>query len=268
MKDPLRLATSSHPIVYEIDARSWLVRLSRQHGRRVRLGSLPDEALEPIVASGADALWLMGVWRTGPAGRRVARSRQSVVERAQAILPDFRPEDIAGSPYAVMDYVVAAESGGEDGLAALRARLAGHGVGLILDFVPNHTAVDHRWVRHHPDWYVQADTAQATREPGAWLQVRVNGRTRWSAHGRDPNFPPWSDTAQLDYRLPEVHAAMTDLLGQLALRCDGVRCDMAMLVLGDVFRTTWGAGDDDAGAGRSNGEFWWHALRQVPREPR
>lgn len=263
MNVPLRIAQTRRPIVYELDTRSWLDRLSRRYGRRIQLGDVPPEALEPILRTGCDLVWLMGVWRTGPAGRRVARSQPWLEAEARAILPDFAPDDIAGSPYAVAAWEVGPSVGGEEGLARFRHQLARAGVGLVLDFVPNHTALDHPWVHRHPEWYVHADPARADDSEN-WFTVRAGGRTHRLAHGRDPYFPAWQDTAQLDYRVPELRAAMADVLRQIASRCDGVRCDMAMLVLEDVFCDTWqgrsltpAAGDPPAG------EFWWHAIRAV-----
>ena len=264
MKVPLRIKQTHRPIVYELDTRSWLDRLSRAHGRRVQLGDIPEQALEPLVRTGADLVWLMGVWRTSPAARRVARSEPWLESEARAILPDFTPDDIAGSPYAVATYEVSPLVGGEEGLARFRQQLARLGVGLVLDFVPNHTAIDHPWVRRHPDWYVHGDRDRTAAEPDSWFTVRVDGRTHHLAHGRDPNFPAWRDTAQLDYRVPGLRSAMVDLLLQVASRCDGVRCDMAMLVLEDVFCDTWQGRSLTPPAGDAPaGEFWWHAIRAV-----
>lgn len=264
MNPPLRLRTTRHPILYEIDTRSWLARLTREHGRRVRLGDVPKEAIDAILATGADLVWLMGVWRTGPAGRALSRGLPWLEAEARAILPDFSREDIAGSPYAIADCEVSPVLGGEDGLAAFRRRLALAGVGLVLDFVPNHTATDHPWVRRHPDRYVQLDDAAAAGDPVGWFAVRAAGQTVRIAHGRDPSYPAWRDTAQLDYRVPETRAAMADVLRQVATRCDGVRCDMAMLVLDDVFCATW----HDRSAvppahDAPGGDFWWNAIRAV-----
>lgn len=264
MRPPLRVRNARHPVLYEIDTRSWLERLTRLHGRRVQLGDVPTEALEPILRTGADLVWLMGVWRTGPAGRRASRGAPWLEPEARAILPDFEPSDIVGSPYAIAAYEVAPVLGGEEGLARFREQLAGSGVGLVLDFVPNHTATDHPWVRRHPDWYVNADRDQAQADPDSWFTVRADGRTRRIAHGRDPYFPAWRDTAQLDYRVPELRAAMADVLRQVASRCDGVRCDMAMLVLEDVFCATWqGRSSTPATGDAPAGEFWWHAIRNL-----
>ncbi|HWP62156.1 MAG TPA: alpha-amylase family glycosyl hydrolase [Candidatus Binatia bacterium] len=262
MNAPLRIRQTHRPILYELDTRSWLNRLSHEYGRRIQLGNVPQEALEPILRTGCDLVWLMGVWRTGPAGRSAARREAWLEATARAILPDFAPNDIVGSPYAVAAWEISPVVGGEEGLARFRRQLAEAGVGIVLDFVPNHTALDHPWVRRHPEWYVHVDPDHVEGESS--LVVRAGGRVHRLAHGRDPNFPAWRDTAQLDYRIPAVRDAMADVLGQVASRCDGIRCDMAILVLEDVFRATWQGRSvpppaDDSPAG----EFWWHAIRAV-----
>jgi hypothetical protein len=60
------------------------------------------------------------------------------------------------------------------------------------------------------------------------------------AYGRDPNFPGWPDTLQLNYANPELQRARIDELVAIAGKCDGVRCDMAMLLLSEIFQRTWG----------------------------
>jgi hypothetical protein len=170
-----------------------------------------------------------------------------------------------GSPYAVGAYEVPDNLGGEAGLAALRQRLAAAGIGLILDFVPNQMAMDHLWVRRHPEWFVRADSAQRAADPGGYFEVRADGR-HWVAYGRDPNYPAWMDTAQLEYRHPDVPRAMTQALREIATRCDGVVCSLAMLVLDDVFRTTWTGRSIAPSAAEDAspfGEFWWHASSAV-----
>ena len=46
------------------------------------------------------------------------------------------------------------------------------------------------------------------------------------AHGRDPNYPGWPDTLQLNYANPELQKSRIDELIAIAGKCDGVRCDM------------------------------------------
>ncbi len=55
------------------------------------------------------------------------------------------------------------------------------------------------------------------------------------ARGRDPYFPPWPDVAQLNAFAPGLRQAAADTLLDIADQADGVRCDMAMLMLNDVF---------------------------------
>jgi hypothetical protein len=68
----------------------------------------------------------------------------------------------------------------------------------------------------------------------------MGGQERILAYGRDPYFPGWPDTLQLNYGNPQFQQAWLQQLTSIAARCDGVRCDMAMLVLPEVFEKTWG----------------------------
>jgi hypothetical protein len=74
------------------------------------------------------------------------------------------------------------------------------------------------------------------------------------ANGRDPYFDGWPDTLQLDYSNPAAQVARSGELERIAGQCDGFRCDMAMLVLPDVFDRTWG---------RRAPLFWPEATRRV-----
>lgn len=58
------------------------------------------------------------------------------------VLPDYRMPDIIGSPYAVVDYVTNPDIGTDADVINLRVRLNSMGMRLMLDFVPNHSAVD------------------------------------------------------------------------------------------------------------------------------
>ena len=125
--------------------------------------------------------------------------------------------------------------GGWDGVDTARRSLNGRGLELVLDFVPNHTAFDHPWTSEHPDRYVPVRPTTRARAGG----FSARWRMPLVACGRDPNFPPWRDVAQLNYFNPETRVAMAGELRTIAAHCDGVRCDMAMLVLNDVFERTW-----------------------------
>jgi Alpha amylase, catalytic domain len=225
-----------HPFIYEINTWVWLGELARREARAVDLGSVPEQEWDAIAALGFDAVWLMGVWERSPAGIAIALENPGLVESFRRALPDFRPEDVVGSPYCIRRYVVDEHLGGPEGLAEARTALADRGLGLILDFVPNHVAPDNPWTEAHPEYFVTGDEDDLARDPASFTQVA--GRVL--ANGRDPYFPAWPDVVQLDAFAPELREAVVETLQDVAGRCDGVRCDMAMLMLNDVFERTWG----------------------------
>lgn len=222
------------PLLYQINTRCWLRELSDAAGRAVTLTDVPDTEFARWRQLGFTHLWLMGVWATGPQCRAMAVKEPDLIHAYNEIIPGWREEDVGGSPYAIADYKVPRALGGDVALKKFREKLHLHGLKLILDFVPNHLGLDHAWLREQPDLFVQSPV----EVPGTFAQETVTG-IRWLANGKDPYFLPWNDTVQLDYRRVSTRAAMRDLLLAVAERCDGVRCDMAMLLLNDVFAKTW-----------------------------
>ena len=69
----------------------------------------------------------------------------------------------------------------------------------MLDFVPNHTALDHPWVQEHPEYYVPGDEEKLSREPHNYTRIETSQGSTILAYGRDPYFPGWADTLQLNY---------------------------------------------------------------------
>jgi hypothetical protein len=260
-----RLLTTTHPLVYEVNARVFLKELSEREGKRVTLGTIPDEVLQGWADEGLDAVWLMGIWSTGPTGVRIAREHEGLYGEYKNVLPDFTEEDVIGSPYAIRAYEPAKGIGGFKSLSTLHERMKEHGLGLILDFVCNHTARDHDWVVSHPEFYVQGNAGDEVERPDAFFRVRTDKGDRVIAFGRDPVFPGWTDTAQLNYNSAAARRAIIDEMRKIGGYCDGLRCDMAMLVLHDVFRRTWGDLAPREG-GASEEEFWKEAIRTVRAE--
>ena len=154
-------------------------------------------------------------------------------------LPDFVLDDIVGSPYAVYDYSPDHRVGSPDNLQSLRRSLEKEGLFLILDFVPNHTACDHPWTRRNPERFVQDSGAGSEPCPEGFFRVLDAPGGPCIAHGKDPYFPPWTDTAQINYASPEAVSAMLETLTHISKYCHGLRCDMAMLVLRNIFWKTW-----------------------------
>ena len=245
-----------YPSLYQVNTRVWLTERGRALGRPATLDDVPDAELDRIAAMGFDWVWLLSVWQTGAAGQRVSRANLEWRQEFERTLSDLREEDIAGSGFAITRYTVSVALGGDEALARIRARLRERGLRLMLDFVPNHTALDHPWVDEHPECYVSGTELDLARAPQNYIYVRAgSGRgDLLLAHGRDPYFSGWPDTLQLDYSNQATQDAMIGALAKIAERCDGVRCDMAMLVLPDVFERTWG---------RSALPFWPEATRRV-----
>ena len=226
----------AHPHLLEISAWPWLERLSRDAGRRVTLEDVPTAHWDRIAAEGFDLVFLMGVWRRSVIGREIARTDPGLMAEYDRTLPGWTPADVPGSPYCIQAYEPDDCMGGWDGLDAARRELRARGIRLVLDFVPNHTAFDHAWITTHTDRYVVGTEDDYRAAPSEFRRV-ADGV--YIACGRDPYFAPWTDVAQLNYFNPDTRAAMQGTLGAIAAHCDGVRCDMAMLVLNEVFGRTW-----------------------------
>ncbi|MCE5339204.1 MAG: alpha-amylase [Methanomicrobiaceae archaeon] len=246
-----------YPSLYEVNTRVRLRYIARETGRRVTLDDIPDTWLAGLVGCGFDWVYLMGIWKTGEAGRRVSGSNEEWLSGYRDLLPDLREEDICGSGFAVTGYVLHPDIGEPDALIRFRDRLHRQGLSLMLDFVPNHTAPDHPWVRDHPDYYIHGTEEDLARRPQDFVRVDLPGGPVVLAHGRDPSFGGWPDTLQLDYGNVAVQEAMIAEVQRIAGWCDGIRCDMAMLVLPEIFRQTWGKAMDP---------FWPRVIREVRGE--
>ncbi|MEX5214745.1 MAG: alpha-amylase family glycosyl hydrolase [Nitrospiraceae bacterium] len=247
-------ALPTYPSLYQINARVWLTELSRKLGKPVTLDDIPDVELDRLAQTGFDWIWFLSVWQTGPAAQGVSRANHEWRREFQETLPDLREEDIGGSGFAITGYTVHRQLGGDAALARLRQRLKQRGLRLLLDFVPNHMAPDHPWVEKHLDYFIQGSEHDLATAPQNYCRLDTPQGPRVLAYGRDPYFAGWPDTLQLDYSHPATQEAMMGELVRIAGQCDGVRCDMAMLVLPDVFERTWG---------RRAPLFWPEATRRV-----
>jgi hypothetical protein len=253
-----------HRTLYQVNSRIWLNELSRKLGRHATFQDVGDDFLDSIAAKGFDWLWPLGVWQTGQIGPAVSRSNPEWQREFHEVLPDFTPEDVVGSPFAICAYRVHEDFGGNAALAHLRERLKRRGIRLLLDFVPNHTARDHHWVTNHPEYYIDGDESDLRREPQNYARVETSTGSHILAYGRDPYFPGWPDTFQLNYRSAAFRKAMTEELLTVSGQCDGVRCDMAMLLLPDVIERTWGARAlPSDGSSAVNTSFWPEAISAV-----
>ncbi|MFY9553815.1 MAG: alpha-amylase family glycosyl hydrolase [Blastocatellia bacterium] len=218
---------------------------------RVHGGSfdeITDTQLTELSHLGFDAVWVMGVWQISEGVRKLSK---------------LTSDDFEGSPYAVPDYEISRELGGRNRFSNLVQRAHDAGLSVIVDFVSNHMALDSPWIRKHPDYFVRNNTKARKQSTGDFF-LHSSGEV--VAYGRDPYFTPWHDTAQLDYSSPGLRKRMVDLLTRISKLADGVRCDMAMLVLKDCFRQLWYPLVSDASLDKKMpGEFWDQAIHAVKK---
>jgi len=256
---PLRL----HPQLYEISALPWLVRLSKQLGRSLRISDVPRAEWERFHDLGLDLIYLMGVWKRSAMGHTLSRSQTSLFTRYDECLPGWTLDDVSGSPFSIQAYEPDPSIGSWEDLGGLQEQLHELGMRLILDVIPNHTGPDHPWVREHPEYYIRGTLAGYRSAPGNYfIAENAVGGAEVIAYGRDPYFAPWTDTAQLNYFNSGLRGAMIEQIRRISGICDGARCDMAMLMLNDNFHQTWEPLLGSMPAPRE--EFWHEATRALP----
>lgn len=144
------------------------------------------EHLPRIKKLGVDVLWLMPIHPISETNRK----------------------GILGSYYAPKDYTaVNPEFGTLDDFKSLLKKAHDMGFSLILDWVPNHTGRDHKWIKEHPDFYIKGTNDSIMYESMSPTDV-------------------WWDTALLDHSNPDTRKAMIDAMRfWVELGVDGFRLD-------------------------------------------
>src|SRR4030042_4135129 len=169
------MSASRYLSLFQINTRVRLSELSATLDRPATLDDITDAELDQFAHDGFDLVWFLGVWQTGEAARRVSSSNPEWLVEFQRILPDFQENDVSGSCFAVSDYHVHIDFGGDNALARLRERLHKRGLRLILDFVPNHVAPDHRWVDEHTDFFVDGTEERLAVETQNYCRINTAG---------------------------------------------------------------------------------------------
>ena len=257
----------NNPKLYEINTRVWLRRFDTP-ARPATLEHVPLSVWDELAGKGINIVWLMGVWKLNSSVVEKYSLTDELVRGYRRALPDWRREDVIGSPYAVDSYSISSYVGNLESLQALRNTLHQRGMRLMLDFVPNHFSADSHLIHTHPEHFLQGNNALLQRDPKTFYRPQNNPQNKELifAHGRDPYFPAWTDSVQVNYFNPDARRFMTDTLLQLAQVCDGVRCDMAMLILNDIFANTWREAAAEMNYQIPQQEFWPQAIQQVKKQ--
>lgn len=257
---------SKHKItyLYEINTRVWLRELSKKYRISVNLGNIPDEEIIGLKRLNFDAVWLMGVWKSSQTGRNMLLENNIRQEELREILPDLKTDDIACSPYAIAGYEIEPNLGNRQDILNLKKRLNQQNIKLILDFVPNHLALDHPWLKENSDYFILGSEDDLKKYPKTFFKLATGDYI--FAHGKDPNFPAWQDVVQLNYFNPRTREAVLNTLADIAGLGDGVRCDMAMLILKTIQKKIWQERVFNQNRlTEPAGEFWPGAIEEVKR---
>lgn len=245
----------TNPHVLEISAHRWFNKIERDLGRKITLADIPEKYLFEIKAAGFDALWLMGIWEESLTSRQIARTDAPINNYIKKLVPDYKREDIFGSPYSICSYKVDKKFGDRTSLLKFKEKLNENGLSLILDFVGNHFSVDHPLTWQEPDLFISSK-----KEPSDKELFYQNKNGVWIAHGKDPYYAPWTDSAQLNLFNPKTRQMLMQALLEICPLCDGLRCDMVMLMLNKVHKEIWGKYINYEMPGE---EFWPQAIRTI-----
>jgi glycosidase len=254
-----------NPTILLMNTRVFVNEFSRTNGGNRTLLDIPDSVWDEY-AKRCDAIWFMGIYKPSDFSRNHALKYTNQYTEA---LPDLGDDDVVGSPYAIPEYspnpTIAADWEAFD---ILVDKLHDRNIKVYLDFVPNHVAVDHPWAKEHPEYFIEVDYEYYEKcgKNDFYPVLCTDGKMHYLAHGRDKESGAWADTLQLNYANPKVQERMEEVLMSLVDHCDGVRCDMAMLINDSEYYATWGWRLAQIGNPPWPGNFWKQAIPKAKKK--
>jgi len=244
--------------MYEINTRVWI----KQFEKGTTLSKIPSQVFDELKSKGIELIWLLGIWKTCPELITKCCFSTDLTSSYSKSLQNWTKEDVIGSPFALDEYEVNPGLGSLSDLKILHDTLNSKGLKLVLDFVPNHFSAASRLIKSHPEIFISVEENSFINDPYTFFKAE-NSSQNFFAHGRDPFFPVWTDTVQINYFSSQARDFMINKLLSLTELCDGVRCDMAMLQLNNVFQNTWLGILNKKNVKKPDDEFWKIAIEKV-----
>lgn len=248
----------NNPSLYEINTRAWIKKFDTPT-KKAKLKDVPLSYWLGLANLGIEYVWLMGIWKTCDSIIDRYCFEDYLKKSYFKALKDWKHEDVAGSPYSIDDYKVNPVFGFEEDLIKLKYELNKMGMKLILDFIPNHFSAGSSLIHSNPEIFLNVSRETFRSEPHTFFQPRID-EAEFFAHGRDPFFPAWQDTVQINFCSNQAREFLKNTLLKLTQLCDGVRCDMAMLALNNVFKNTWAGVLPESCLQNFKTEFWSDAI--------
>ena len=232
----------------------WLDQLSKKYRQAIyRLDQIPNEELDTLAGRHFNGLWLIGLWERSSASGKIKHRMGN--------------QDAIASAYALYDYEIATDLGGEEAYLNLNERARERGIRLASDMVPNHTGIFSKWVIEHPEYFIQSDSppfpgyrftgenlsdhphveiriedGYYSKSDAAVVFQRIDKQhhdVRYIYHGNDGTMMPWNDTAQLDMLKAEVREAVMQKIFDVAKKFSIIRFDAAMTLAKKHFARLW-----------------------------
>lgn len=252
----------SNPHLIEINTRLFLDSMRKKYNQpEMTLSLVPDEEWLKLKHLGFDIVWLVGVWEASDLSKKISQDEDFLRDFVKKTGNDI--SIIGSSVYSIKSYKLDPSFGFEWELKSLKEKLNSFGMKLLLDFVSNHMAIDARFSDECIDCFVIGSKEDYENNKSLFCEKVVGGKVYYIAHGKDPNFPCWKDTIQLNYFNPKTREKMIEELLKISDLCDGVRCDMVMLTLNDVHESIWGWLLYKNGYKKPDTEFWSLAINRV-----
>ncbi|MGK7388862.1 MAG: alpha-amylase family glycosyl hydrolase [Candidatus Cyclobacteriaceae bacterium M2_1C_046] len=162
-----------------------------------------QEHLPRLRDLGVEILWLMPIQPIGEKNRK----------------------GTLGSYYSISDYsAVNPEFGTKEDLKELISEAQAMDFVVILDWVPNHTAWDHPWIKEHPEYYMTDSSAKEV------AKITNVGTDYYKTSENNIVYEAdWSDIALLNHFNPATRKAMIEEMRYWVeeMNIDGFRADHA-----------------------------------------